>query len=140
MIPEHAKETVRRQAELFDTVNQAVIGTSLAGEILYWNPGAETIYGWRADDVLGRNVLEVTPSIVSQGRGEQIMRQLRTGRSWAGDFPVRTRDGEQFRVHVRNLPVQDRAGELVGIVGISVPASGPEAERYPLVDDSSAPH
>ena len=53
-----AEEQVRFQAQLLDSVHQAVIASDLAGTVIYWNRFAETLYGWTADEALGRHVLE----------------------------------------------------------------------------------
>jgi PAS domain S-box-containing protein len=45
-------------------VEQAVVATDPQARILYWNQGAERLYGWSADEVLGRNAAEV---IVASG-------------------------------------------------------------------------
>lgn len=113
------EEDIRRQAELFDTEQQAVIGTTLEGAIVYWNAAAERLYGWSADEVLGRNVVEVTPTSMLREEAEKIMQLLQSGRSWSGLFEVRSRSGEEFAVRVRDLPVTEAEGRLIGVVGIS---------------------
>jgi PAS domain S-box-containing protein len=118
-LPQHVTDAIRHTAQLFDTEQQAVIGTVLSGEIVYWNRAAERLYGWHASEVIGRNIVEVTPSDMSREQAEAIMRNLRLGRSWKGSFLVRARDGREFRAQVRDLPVQAADGELVGIVGTS---------------------
>ena len=59
-----AAETLRSQANLLDAVEQAVIVTDLDGTIVYWNRFAETLYGWSAPEVIGRNILDITPAMV----------------------------------------------------------------------------
>src|SRR5687768_17193111 len=110
---------ISRHAALFDTPRDAVIGTTVRGEIVYWNSGAEKIYGWNADEVLGRSIIEVTPSNGSREQAEAIMDRLRLGRSWTGSFRVRSRTGEEFNALVCDLPVRSPSGELIGFVGIS---------------------
>lgn len=112
-------EAVRKAAADFDIPGQAVIGTALDGRIVYWNRGAVDLYGWPEAEVIGRNVLEVTPSTVSAEQGRRILEQLQNGRTWSGEFGVQTRAGELFTVHVRDVPVRDSNGDLVGIIGIS---------------------
>lgn len=118
-VPLEAAEAIKRMAQLFDTEHQAVIGTVLTGQIVFWNRAAHRLYGWSPDEVIGRNILEVTPSDISREQAETIMNALRMGRSWKGNFLVRGKDGKEFRATVRDLPVQDSSGELVGIVGTS---------------------
>ncbi len=104
---------------LLNAVGQAVIATDLAGAITYWNRAAETLYGWRADEVIGRNVVEVVPSETTQAQAHEIMARLATGQSWSGEFLVRRRDGVSFLAHVTDTPIYDDDGRLVGVAGIS---------------------
>src|SRR5258705_6293785 len=63
------------------------------------------------------------------------MSQLRTGKSWSGEFLVRRRDGAVFPAMVTDSPIFGEQGELIGIVGVSVDISQrkqSEAEREAL--------
>jgi PAS domain S-box-containing protein len=114
-----AGEQVRFQARLLDAVEEAVIATDLEGRITYWNRHAEKLYGWAADEVLGRPVVEVTPAEASGAEAGEIMSHLRAGRVWSGEFLVRRRDGTTFPAQVTDAPILDAAGRLVGVVGVS---------------------
>ena len=112
-------DAIREGATFFDIPGQAVIGTTLDGRIVYWNAGAETLYGWPAPEVLGRDILAVTPSDLSAAQGQAIMSALQKGHTWTGEFSARTRSGRSVTVHVRDVPVRDSHGDLIGIIGIS---------------------
>ncbi len=114
-----AEEKIIFQARLLDTVGQAVIATDLQGQITYWNRFAEELYGWSAQEVMGRSVMEVTPSEDQLEQAEEIMAELRAGRGWSGEFVVRRKDGTPFPVMVTDTPVHDEQGNLVGIIGVS---------------------
>ena len=123
--PDAATDSLcRLQAHLLDAVGQAVIATDLEGRITYWNRGAERMFGWSAAEALGRNVIEVTPTETSQGHAEAVMARLRRGETWSGEFLVRRRDGTAFHALVTDTPVLDDAGDLCGIVGVSVDLTG----------------
>lgn len=111
------EEEVARQARLADGPH-ALIATDIDGVILYWNDGAESLYGWKSSEVIGRSVLDVTPASTSQREAEEIMRTLVRGGSWTGEFLVRHKDGTPVKVTVSDRPVL-REGKLIGIVGIS---------------------
>jgi PAS domain S-box-containing protein len=114
-----AEESVRFQAHLLDTVEQAVIATDLAGQITYWNHFAERLYGWPAPEAVGRSIFEVTPEESEGAHAAEIMSQLAAGATWSGEFNVRRRDGSSFPALVTDTPIQDEAGRLVGVVGVS---------------------
>jgi PAS domain S-box-containing protein len=107
------------QPRLDQLAEQAVVVTDLDGTIRAWNPFAERLYGWPAEEVVGRNILDVTPAGQTREQGAEIMERLRRGESWSGEFTVRRRDGTTFVAHVTDTPVMDDGGKLTGIVGVS---------------------
>ena len=107
------------QAQLLDAVGQAVIATDMQGKVTYWNRAAKRLYGWSADEVMGRPIVEVTPSEELAQQAQEIMSDLMAGRSWTGEFLVRRKDGTTFPAMVTDTPVRDERGELVAIIGVS---------------------
>jgi two-component system, cell cycle sensor histidine kinase and response regulator CckA len=114
-----AWRTNRFQARLLDSVGEAVIATDLQGGITYWNRAAETLYGWKSMEVMGRDILEVTPSPGLAIEAESIMAVLRNGDHWTGDFKARHKDGSTFPALVTNSPILDEHDRLVGVIGVS---------------------
>ena len=117
---EQAERRSKLQSRLLDAVGQAVIVTDLQGAITYWNRFAEELYGWSEPEVLGRSIVDVTPSEVFRERADEIMAELKEGKSWSGEFLVRRKNGTSFPAMVTNTPVYDEAGTLVGIIGVSM--------------------
>jgi PAS domain S-box-containing protein len=105
-------------AEQLAAIGQAVITTDPDGVIVYWNAAAERLYGWTAEEVVGRNVDEVTVPDVGKDVGAAIMSALRDGVPWTGGFPVRRKDGSTFPALVTDAGIY-REGTVVGIVGVS---------------------
>ena len=106
-------------AELLAAVGQAVIATDLDGTVVFWNAGAERLYGWTAEEAArpehrGAHRARPCPTEVAA----DIMAALRKGVAWSGGFPVRRKDGTVFPALVTDSGIY-RDGELVGIVGIS---------------------
>jgi PAS domain S-box-containing protein len=114
-----AEESLRFHSRLLDTVEQAVIATDLTGKITYWNRHAERLYGWSAEEAVGRDIMDVTPAASSREQAAEIMSRLMAGEMWSGEFDVRRRDGAAFPALVTNTPIHDDAGKLIGIVGVS---------------------
>src|SRR5215813_383602 len=63
-----AQERIRQQAELLSKTKDAIIACDLNYRVLYWNRGAELMYDWSSDEVLGREISEV----LCKGDREQI--------------------------------------------------------------------
>lgn len=112
-------QVVELQTHLLNAVEQAVVATDLNGEIIYWNRYAETLYGWQADEVLSRNIAEVTPIPALTNQAEEIRGKLRRGCSWNGEYLVQRRDGTSFPAYILNSPIQNESAEIIGIVSIS---------------------
>ncbi len=111
--------TKRFQARLLDSVGQAVIATDLRGRVTYWSRAAESIYGWSPSEVMGRDILEVTPSPGSAVEAGAVMDALRNGEHWTGEIELSHKDGSTFPVLVTNAPIHDEHGRLVGVIGVS---------------------
>lgn len=126
-----AQAQLRLHKHLLDAVGPALMATDLEGRIIYWNHGAEKLYGWRADEVAGKNIIDVTPTDASRADGVNLMDRMRKGEPWAGEFSVRRKDGTAFRARVENTPVLDDRGALIAIVGVSTPAAAPGAPGRP---------
>lgn len=122
-------DIVRDRARSTRPKAKAVIATDTGGRILYWNDAAEELYGWRRDEVLNLNIVDVTPARMSQPEAAHIMKLLRDGDSWSGAFEVRHRDGNRFRAAVTDTPVFNANGKLIGIIGVSARAGTSGARR-----------
>jgi PAS domain S-box-containing protein len=104
---------------LLHFLGHAVIATDLGGRIVRWNAAAERLYGWTAEEILGRNIADVTVSEAGKEHGDDIMQSLREGRPWSGGFTVVRKDGSTFSALVTDVGVRTDDGRLVGIVGAS---------------------
>jgi PAS domain S-box-containing protein len=122
------------EPELLNALGDAVIATDLNGYIIFWNRAAEWLYGWTADEAVGRNILDVTPNKQSRALAAAIFDRLVKGESWSGEFETRHKDGHTLLVTVNDYPVRDHSGQLVAIVGVSRVAGEAAKARSPLPD------
>lgn len=88
-------------------------------EAVYWNRFAEQLYGWSAEEAIGQQITQLTTPEPSTRQADEIMSELRQGKSWTGEFTVQRKDGAAFPAQVTNSPVYDDKQRLIGIVGIS---------------------
>jgi len=120
---QNAQERIQFQASLLEAVGQAAIATDEDGRIVYWNAAAERTYGWSADEVLGRPIIEVTLKTTGAAEGARIMDVLLGGEPWAGELDVQRKDGSTFQAQITNSPIFDQDGRLRGVIGISSDAT-----------------
>ena len=58
--PREPEDQIHFQARILTSIKAAIIATRPDGRIVYWNRFAEELYGWRAEEVIGRNILDIT--------------------------------------------------------------------------------
>ena len=122
--------TVLRQADagmeflagvLEASTEYSIIGKSLDGEILLWNEGAHRMYGYTADEVIGRanSSMLHTPEDVAAGKPREMMDvALRDGK-WEGVIDRVRRDGRRISARVVITPRLDGAGTPIGFLLIN---------------------
>jgi len=106
-------------ATIVQTSDDAIIGKTLDGTIVSWNKGAEKIYGYKAEEVLGHSIAVLLPP----GKPDElprIMKQLRRGQRIESYETTRVhKDGHLIDVSVTISPVKDKAGKVVGASAVA---------------------
>jgi len=105
-------------AAIVESSQDGIIGKTLDGVITSWNGGAERMYGYTAQEALGRSIeLIVAPAHVEQMGA--VFAQLRQGIKVESFETVRVRkDGRRLDVSITFSPVYDPEGRLIGASGI----------------------
>src|SRR5690348_3763388 len=102
------------------------VGKALDGTIILWNEGARRLYGYGADELIGRENSSIlhTPEDVAAGLHEEILETtLREGK-WEGTIERVRKDGSRFIARVVTTPMRNAAREPVGFLLISKDVSG----------------
>ncbi len=116
----NSKERIAFQASILDQARNAVIATDLEWKIIYWNKFAETLYQWKAEEVVGKFILDVIAPQVSNEFGEEMFEQIQITGKWEGDINVHRKDGDLFLAHLVENPIIDSEGEVTGTVGVTI--------------------
>ena len=98
------------EAGLFNSLGDAVVATDLNGYIIFWSSAAESLYGWTADEVEGRNIIDILTSANSRALGIAIFEKLTKGERWSGEFETRHKDGHALLI-ITDYPVRGSSGE-----------------------------
>src|ERR1051326_3699138 len=115
-------DAARRRAEgrdvelaaIVDSSSDAILGKKLDGTITSWNKGAERMYGYSEEEVLGKNI----SMLAAPGRKEEIPRllaELRSGhRIEQFETQRQRKDGKVIYVSLAISPIHDHNGRMVG--------------------------
>jgi len=104
---------------VIDALARAIVVSDTDGRILLWSAGAEQLYGWTEDEVLGRSVLDVFRPLDDVEENRALLASTAAGQDWHGDRVVVRRDGEPIRITATGRPLLDDAGNVIAIVGTS---------------------
>jgi PAS domain S-box-containing protein len=113
-----AEEKLSYQANLIENVSDAIISTDLDYKITSWNKGAEEIYGWQAENVIGLPIFKVNKMELPEGKMEEAQRQLMEQRSWKGEIIHVRKDGTPVTILASASVIKDMDGNPVGMVSI----------------------
>ena len=116
-----AQERIREQAALLDKAQDAIIVRDMSNDkILYWNQGAERIYGWTEAEAVGNTARdlqllnELNAAEFEQGRVAILERG-----EWAGELSQRTKRGDEITVESRWTLLSDDQGGARSILVIN---------------------
>jgi len=115
-----SEAAIRFQAQLLNAVQQAVVATDPDGIVIFWNKFAEKLYGWAAEEAVGKQIEELTPSPFLRDHAAEIVERGAAGESWTGEFLVQGKSGKPFPALLTTSPVRDQRGSVLGYVRVSI--------------------
>ncbi|MFB2772059.1 PAS domain S-box protein [Pelatocladus sp. BLCC-F211] len=115
-----AEQQIREQAALLDVATDAIFVQDLEQRLLFWNKGAEHLYGWEAAEILGKKAVEVLyQNSTNLAQFEAIQTILTQEGKWQGELQQVTKDGKNIIVESRWTLVRDEAGNPKSILTVS---------------------
>jgi diguanylate cyclase (GGDEF)-like protein/PAS domain S-box-containing protein len=120
-----ADERGALQAELLDEVDAAVIFADSAFVVRYWSRGAQRLYGYSAEEAIGRGLMDLMVPKSSRAAALELERTVREGVPVDGEIDVQRKQGQLVPVsfRLRPFPGGDEVGPGRGIVTIAVDIS-----------------
>ncbi len=104
-----AEEQIRQQAELLDKSQDAILVRDLDDRILYWNKSAERMYGWSAEEAIGKSPVEFLYREVPLKFFEAQKAIMERG-EWRGELTQITKHGHELIIDSRWTLVRDELG------------------------------
>lgn len=110
---------LRYQANLIESVSDAIISTDLQFVIRSWNKAAEELYGWSPAEVIGKPLTEVILTRYPDSNGAEVLAQFRSAGVWRGEVIQLHRDGTPIDILSSVSLALDSNGTPIGAVGIN---------------------
>ena len=105
-----AEEQIRQQADLLDKSQDAILVRDMDDRIIYWNKSAERLYGWRANEIMGKKTPDFLFKLIPPNYGE-AQKALLAHDEWRGELNQITKDGKELIVETRWTLVRDEQGK-----------------------------
>jgi two-component system cell cycle sensor histidine kinase/response regulator CckA len=113
------RQQIEQQSQMLDQVSDAVSVVNREDRITYWNQAATRLFGWTADEALGKKACE----LLFRGDARvlsEVVRETDARRSWNGELVKVTRSGEPVIVEHRRTVLQDETGQVKGHLCIDI--------------------
>ncbi len=113
-----------RLAAIITSSADAIISKDLNGVITSWNAGAQQIFGYTAEDIIGASGTKLIPAD-RQDEEERILAQIRVGESAEHTETLhQTKDGRLIHVSVTASPIKDATGKVIGVSKVARDITG----------------
>jgi len=137
-VPPLAQDAVQRLAAIVESSDDAIIGKTLDGIITDWNQSAQRIFGYAADEIIGRPVSLLIP-VTRQAEEADIVGRISRGERVAYYQTERlTRDGRIIQVMLTVSPIRDHTGKIIGASKILRDVSDQQAAQASLIRQTEA--
>jgi len=100
-----------------------VVVADAEGTITFWNDAATRLFGWAANEAVGRSLDVIIPERLRERHWDGYRRMMQTGHSRYGadellSVPAVTKAGNSLSIQFTVAPVRDGGGSLIGIVAV----------------------
>ncbi|MCA9239570.1 MAG: PAS domain S-box protein [Planctomycetales bacterium] len=115
---ETQRAKARHQAAVLDQVRDAVHIRDAEGRITYWNQGSTQLYGWTAEEAVGKRVSDLmSPErLPAHDKAEAA---IAADGVWLGEITQFTKDGREIIAEQRRSELRDESGEVAGLLVIN---------------------
>jgi PAS domain S-box-containing protein len=113
-----AVEKLVYQAQLIESVNDAIVATDSEYRITAWNSAAESLYGWIADEVLGKNGVDILNTEFPGLDAVEMRKNIAESGRWRGEATQLRKDGMRIPVEIASIVLYDAGGKVSGYVSV----------------------
>ena len=114
-----AEEQIRHQALVLENLSDAVVASDAQYNLTAWNAAAETLYGWKENEVLGRNEVDLIKTEWPEADAERMRHTIAERGQWRGEATQVRKDGTRFPVEVSSITLRGDNGNISGYVSVN---------------------
>jgi PAS domain S-box-containing protein len=113
------EDTLRRQARAFEHISDGLVLMDLEGKIVDWNPGAERMFGYSKEEMVGKTPAAVAPPESGEEWTRAMLDGMRQRGRWTGEVPFVRKDGTPGVADTVVVPLSDEFGRRIAALGVS---------------------
>jgi PAS domain S-box-containing protein len=126
----HAEQVRQLLASIVESSDDAIISSDLTGRIVSWNPGAERLFGYTAEEVVGKSVASLFPADLRNEERAILEGVGRGGQVETYDTVRRHKDGSLVDISLTVSPLRDALGKVTGVSKIARNISKRKEEEH----------
>ncbi|TGM41946.1 response regulator [Leptospira levettii] len=115
----NVQSQIAKQANMLDNVLDAVIGTDFTQKINYWNKAAEKIFLWKAEEVFGKNIIEILKTKYSMFSNQQVIEKVNLEGSFIGEVVQEAKDGSIRNIEINLVLLNDESDLPTGYIFVA---------------------
>lgn len=112
------EDILQFQADILENVRDCIIAYDLTGKIIYWNKGAESIYGYSKEEIIGQSVEKLYPTKNKEQLTHDIKLTMEL-EEYIGKWEGKRKNGSKVTVNIRETLMHNANKDIIGIIGIS---------------------
>ncbi|MBW4675472.1 MAG: PAS domain S-box protein [Desmonostoc geniculatum HA4340-LM1] len=110
-----AEQKIHEQKLLLDVTKDAIVVRNIHNQILFWNQGAQSLYGWKVEEAVGKNILQLLYPENSPQLEDAYLSVMNTG-EWRGELHQLTKEGKEIIVESRWVLLRHDNGQPKSIL------------------------
>ena len=119
LIVQERTRKIKYQADLIENVNDAIIATDSEFNITSWNKTAEKIYGWKSEEVIGKNTSSILQIDYPDVDREEMIQSILEKGSFKGETIQKRKDGTSIPIESTVVQMKDTENNIIGYVAVN---------------------
>jgi PAS domain S-box-containing protein len=113
------EERLQFQSIILQNVRDSVVVADPSGRVQFWNPGAEALFGYTADEMLGQSIAIVYPSAEDRLLVDRDVQRVLQGEDTRGEWMRRRKDGAIVWIDSKRVLLRNADGQVIGVLAVA---------------------